>query len=314
MKKYLAISGGVGGAKLGLGLTKVLDESQLAFLVNTGDDFQHAGLNISPDLDTLMYTLSGLSNEELGWGRFDESWDFLDAYKRLGGESWFQLGDRDLAVHLRRTELLKLGNKLSAVTKELFNQLGVDYRCWPMSETEIATKVNTSDGVFSFQHYFVRDHCEHKVESIMFSGSDLAEPPVEFLTYLKDPELRGVIICPSNPFLSIDPILSIQTIRTGLISCQAPVIAVSPIVNGESIKGPTSKIMSEMNLELSARSVAQHYKGLIDGFLLDTLDTKLIYEVEQTGCKVMAHNTLMSTLDDKRELAQTVIEICNDFS
>ena len=310
MKKFLAISGGVGGAKLGLGLTKVLSEDQLSFLVNTGDDFKHAGVNISPDIDTLMYTLSGLSNLKLGWGRADESWAFLDSFKDLGGESWFQLGDRDLAVHLRRTEMLDGGLLLSEVTAELFSRLGVKYRCWPMSETEVPTKVYTDDGLLSFQHYFVRDHCEHEVKSIMFEGNERARPPLGLLDYIMDSDLAGVIICPSNPYLSVDPILSIKSIRNALAECKAPVVAISPIINGESVKGPTSKIMAELKLELSAKTVASHYNDIINGFVLDTLDQDLVGEVEDTGCSVLVTNTMMNTLDDKTELAQTVIEFC----
>jgi LPPG:FO 2-phospho-L-lactate transferase len=311
MKKFLAISGGVGGAKLGLGLTQILSEDQLSFLVNTGDDFKHAGVNISPDMDTLMYTLSGLSNQQLGWGRADESWAFLDSFKTLGGESWFQLGDRDLAVHLRRTELLDSGLLLSEVTTEFFNRLGVKYRCWPMSETKVATKVYTDDGLLSFQHYFVRDHCEHKVKSIIFEGNEEAQPPQGLIEYFDDPDLAGVIICPSNPYLSIDPILSVEGIHRALTSCEAPVIAISPIINGESVKGPTSKIMAELSLELSAKTVALHYEGIINGFVLDTLDQQLVGEIEDTGCAVLVTNTMMNTLDDKTVLAQTVLELCD---
>ena len=313
MKNFLAISGGVGGAKLGLGLTKELNEDQLSFLVNTGDDFKHAGMNISPDMDTLMYTLSGLSNQQLGWGRADESWAFLDSFKSLGGESWFQLGDRDLAVHLRRTELLNSGRLLSDVTNELFHRLGVKYRCWPMSETEVPTKVYTSDGLLSFQHYFVRDHCAHKVQSIVFEANEHARPPQGLLDYIGDPDLSGVIICPSNPYLSIDPILSITSIRKALVACAAPVVAISPIINGDSVKGPTSKIMEELKLELSAKTVASHYKGIIDGFVLDTLDGALTGEVEGMGCGVLVTNTMMKTLDDKVELAQTVVEFIGNL-
>ena len=313
MKKFLAISGGVGGAKLGLGLTKILSEDQLSFLVNTGDDFKHAGVNISPDIDTLMYTLSGLSNKELGWGRADESWAFLDSFKTLGGESWFQLGDRDLAVHLRRTELLDSGLSLSEVTAELFSRLGVKYRCWPMSESKVSTKVYSDDSLLSFQHYFVRDHCAHEVKAIMFDCSEQAQPPQDLIEYFNDPDLAGVIICPSNPYLSIDPILSVKSIRRAMACCVAPVIAISPIINGESVKGPTSKIMAELKLELSAKTVAMHYDGLINGFVLDTLDQQLVGEIEDTGCAVLVTNTMMNTLDDKAVLAQTVLEFCENL-
>ena len=312
-QKILAITGGVGGAKLALGLSRILNPEQVMFAVNVGDDFTHLGLHISPDIDSLTYALAQENNQELGWGRADESWAFLDSFKTLGGESWFQLGDRDLAVHLRRTELLDSGLSLSEVTAELFSRLGVKYRCWPMSESKVSTKVYTDDSLLSFQHYFVRDHCAHEVKSIMFDGSEQAQPPQDLIEYFNDPDLAGVIICPSNPYLSIDPILSVKSIRRALACCVAPVIAISPIINGESVKGPTSKIMAELKLELSAKTVAMHYDGLINGFVLDTLDQQLVGEIEDTACAVLVTNTMMNTLDDKAVLAQTVLEFCENL-
>jgi LPPG:FO 2-phospho-L-lactate transferase len=311
MKKYLVITGGVGGAKLALGLTKILSESEVAFLVNTGDDFEHMGLSISPDLDTLMYTLSGLSNVDLGWGREGETWRCLEAYKRLGGDSWFNLGDEDLAVHLRRTELLKQGWTLSDVTTELFRSLGVYYSCWPMSDGSVRTYIETEAGCLEFQHYFVRDRCEHEVKSIHFVSSAVARPAGGLVRYLEDPDLNGIIICPSNPFLSIDPILSVPELKEALIRSNVPIIAVSPLINGQSIKGPTSKIMNELDLVLSPVSVALHYADLITGFIIDDIDKEYFQTIQELGLSVVTTQTLMNSLDDRVNLAQTAVKLCD---
>jgi LPPG:FO 2-phospho-L-lactate transferase len=311
MKKYLAITGGVGGAKLALGLTKILSESEVAFLVNTGDDFEHMGLSISPDLDTLMYTLSGLSNAEVGWGRDGETWRCLDAYKKLGGESWFSLGDEDLAVHFRRTELLNEGRSLSEVTADLFKCLGVHYPCWPMSDESVRTHIETEVGRLEFQHYFVRDRCDHEVKSIHFVSSTVAHPAGGLVRYLGDPDLCGVIICPSNPFLSIDPILSVPGLKEALMASNAPIIAVSPLIGGQAIKGPTAKIMNELGLVLSPVSVAVHYLDLITGFILDDTDKEYVQTIQELGLSVVTTQTLMNSLDDRVNLAQTAVKLCD---
>ena len=311
MKKYLAITGGVGGAKLALGLTKILSESEVAFLVNTGDDFEHMGLAISPDLDTLMYTLSGLSNVELGWGRGGETWRCLDAYKKLGGDSWFSLGDEDLAVHLRRTEMLKLGSSLSEVTADLFGHLGVHYSCWPMSDKPVRTQIETEAGRLEFQHYFVRDRCEHVVKSIHFVSSSVAYPTHDLLRYLEDPDLCGIIVCPSNPFLSVDPILSVRGLKEALIGSKIPIVAISPLINGQAVKGPTAKIMKELRLVLSPVSVAAHYKDFINGFILDETDAGHAAEITKSGISVVTAQTLMASLDDRINLAQTAVNLCD---
>ncbi|MGE4617372.1 MAG: 2-phospho-L-lactate transferase [Gammaproteobacteria bacterium] len=309
MSKYLAITGGVGGAKLALGLSRILGPSDLGFLVNTGDDFEHLGLHVSPDIDTLMYTLSGLSNPQTGWGRVGESWNFIESLGELGGETWFKLGDRDLAVHVRRTVLLAGGERLTDVTATLFRAFGVEYRTWPMSDDPVRTLIDTDAGQLSFQHYFVRERCEPAVRGFEYRGADTASAIPEFIAWMSDPDLAGVIICPSNPFLSIDPILALDGIREALMACTAPVIAVSPIVGGEAIKGPTAKIMEELDVPRDARAVAMHYRDLLDGFILDETDRRLVEPIGALGLQVAPAQSLMRTLDDKINLAHTALKL-----
>jgi len=306
--KYLALTGGVGGAKLALGLAKQLPPEQLAFMVNTADDFQHLGLHISPDVDTLIYTLSGLSNPETGWGRRDESWQFMAALKQLGGETWFQLGDRDLAMHIERSRRRGAGESLSQVTATLASALGIDHRILPMSDDTVHTRVLTAIGALDFQHYFVREQCAPVVNGFEFSGAGTATINPEILHWLDDPQLAGVILCPSNPFVSIDPMLALPGMRNRLAQCAAPVIAVSPVIGGSAIKGPTVKMMHELGMENSAAWVAGHYRDVIDGFVLDLQDAALQPEVEALGMAVTVTQTVMKTLDDRIQLARSCLQ------
>ncbi|MCB1747722.1 MAG: 2-phospho-L-lactate transferase [Gammaproteobacteria bacterium] len=313
MSRYLAITGGVGGAKLALGLTHLLPADELAFVVNTGDDFEHLGLHVSPDLDTLMYTLSGLSNPDTGWGRVHESWNFIDTLRTLGGEDWFNLGDRDLAVHVLRTAMLRAGQPLDAVTRHLYTTLGVAHAAWPMSNDRVATEVVTADGRLAFQHYFVRERCAPRVTHIEFAGAADARVQPEVLAWLGAADLAGVVICPSNPFLSVDPLLALPALRSALAACHAPVVAVSPIVGGEAIKGPTAKIMAELGLPLDAGAVAAHYAGLIDGFIVDACDAALVERIAHADLAVIAAPSVMRTLDDRINLAHTALEFLGTF-
>jgi LPPG:FO 2-phospho-L-lactate transferase len=308
LPKYLAITGGVGGAKLSLGLTQILPPAQVGFVVNTGDDFTHLGLRICPDLDTLMYALSGESNPETGWGRREESWRFIETLRALGGESWFSLGDRDLAVHMLRTEGLRAGANLTDITRELNAALGTRYPIWPMSDTPVPTLVHTPDGPLAFQHYFVRDRCAPTVTGFEFCNAEIAEPRPEVLAWLADPALAGVFICPSNPYVSIDPILAVCGMRAALVACKAPIIAVSPIVAGLAIKGPTAKMMAEMAVPTSALAVARHYGDLLDGFVIDAQDQALLPAFAEAGFAAIAAPTVMLTLADKQGLASVVCE------
>ena len=303
MQKILAITGGVGGAKLALGLSKILPPEALLFAVNTGDDFEHLGFSISPDIDTLTYTLSDLANKKLGWGREDESWAFMEALEQLGGETWFRLGDRDLALHAFRTAALATGRTLTEVTAEICSRLGIAQSVLPMSDDPVRTTVMTPDGPLAFQHYFVRDRCAPAVTGFEFRGAETAElnPQIEALL----PGLKGIIICPSNPFVSVDPMLSIGDTRARLSALDVPVVAVSPIVGGVAIKGPTAKMMAELSIPSTAAAVAAHYDGLIDGMVLDSQDADLVGTLDVPS---IATQSVMLTLADRIALAEATLE------
>jgi LPPG:FO 2-phospho-L-lactate transferase len=307
-EKYLAVSGGVGGAKLCLGLASILSADQITFVVNTGDDFEHLGLHISPDLDTLTYTLAGLSNLEMGWGRQNETWNFITALKQFGGESWFNLGDSDLAIHVRRSEMLRNGATLTQVTAALTNSVGIKHTILPMSDDPVRTIVHSDSGDLAFQHYFVRDRCEPNVSGFSFHGSDNATISEELRACLADPDLSGVIICPSNPYVSIDPLFAVSEFGDWLQSSSLPVIAISPIVGGEAIKGPTAKMMRELSVPASSVAVAQHYVDKIDGFIIDERDAEFRDAIRALGLETIVAQTVMVTLDDRIDLAQCAID------
>jgi LPPG:FO 2-phospho-L-lactate transferase len=300
----IALSGGVGGAKLALGLSRVLPPDELLVVCNTGDDFEHLGLSISPDIDTVMYTLAGVANPELGWGRADETWSFMETLDTLGGETWFRLGDRDMAVHIERTRRLRGGETLSAVTADLCARMGVACRVLPMSDDPVRTRLRTDEGWVDFQDYFVRRRCEPVVHELTFHGADTARAQPEFLAALADPATKAVVICPSNPFISIEPILAIPGVRAALAGSAAPVIAVSPIIGGRAIKGPTAKMMAELGMTPSAGGVARRYDELIDGYVCDFADMDQAAVVD---AKVTLAQTLMTTLADREALARVVL-------
>ena len=301
----IALSGGVGGAKLALGLSRIMPPEDLLVVVNTGDDFEHLGLSISPDIDTVMYTLAGLANRELGWGRADETWSCMDTLAAIGGETWFRLGDRDLAVHIERTRRLRAGETLSAITADLCRRLGVGPRVVPMSDDPVRTRLLTPTGWLDFQEYFVRNRCEPKVLELDFFGAQHARPHPDFMAALADMRLEAVVICPSNPFISVEPILAIPGIRDALAGCAAPVIAVSPIIAGRAVKGPTAKMMTELGLDPTAGNVAQRYRDLLDGYVIDHAD---MAEVVSIDARVTLAQTLMTTIEDREALAKTVLD------
>jgi len=313
-RRYLAITGGIGGAKLGLGLSKILGADELAFVVNTGDDFEHLGLHVSPDIDTLVYTLAGESNSSTGWGRSDETWAFMSALEAFGGETWFSLGDKDLAMNVERSWRLAAGQKLTAVTGELAAALGVKHKVLPMSDDAIRTVVKTAQGDLSFQHYFVRDKCEPVVAGFEFKGAEKAGLPAALSDWLSSDDLAGVIVCPSNPFVSIDPVLSVPGLREALQRCSAPVIAVSPVVGGKAIKGPTVKMMRELAVSNTAVWVAGHYADFLNGFVLDTQDTASEKDIEELGIASLVTPTVMSTLEDRVQLARDCLEFISRLS
>ncbi len=304
---YLALCGGVGGAKLALGLARVLPPEALTIVVNTGDDFMHLGLHISPDIDTVVYTLGDLANPDLGWGRHDETWSFMATLEDLGGPTWFRLGDRDLAMHIERTRRLSQGQTLSEVTSRLAARLGIGPAIVPMSDDPVRTIVETDQGRLAFQDYFVARRCKPRVRRIVFEGAGTAEPAAAGRAALADPSLAGIIICPSNPWLSIDPILAVAGWREALLKRRVPVIAITPIVGGRAIKGPTAKIMGELGVAADTAAILDHYGGLIDGLISDEADAP---PAPRPGITLAQAPTVMRTLDDRMRLAEASLEFC----
>jgi LPPG:FO 2-phospho-L-lactate transferase len=301
----IALSGGIGGAKLALGLYRILPPGALTVVANTGDDFEHLGLAISPDIDTLLYTLAGLDKPELGWGRRDETWTFMQALGSLGGETWFNLGDGDLATHVERTRRLAAGESLSQIIDDFRRRFGISARLLPMSDDRVRTRLLTAAGWLDFQDYFVRQRCAPAVREIAFAGADEARPQPEFLAALGDKNLRAVVICPSNPFISVDPILGLPGVREALRASPAPVVAVSPIIGGKAVKGPTAKMMAELGLPVDAAAVARHYGDILDLYVADQTDAD---ELCDLGLPVALTRTLMLSLEDREALARAVLE------
>lgn len=306
--RVLALSGGVGGAKLALGLSRVLAPGRLTVIANTGDDFEHLGLHVAPDVDTLMYTLAGLDNPDTGWGRRDETWQCMAALETLGGETWFRLGDADLATHLERTRRLRAGESLTAVTARLCERLGLATRLAPMSDQPVRTVVHTSEGALPFQEYFVRRRCAPQVRGFHYAGAESAHPSPPLAEALADPDLRAVVLCPSNPFVSIDPILAIPGVRAALAAAPAPVVGVSPLAGGRAFKGPTAKILRELGLAASAATIARHYEGLLDVLVLDEADAGEAAALEVAAALARTH---MATLADRERLAQVVLSVAD---
>ncbi len=302
--RVVALSGGVGGAKLVDGLARVLPAETLTVIVNTGDDFRHLGLWISPDIDSVVYALAGLSDPVRGWGRRDESWKFMEAIRGIGGENWFQLGDSDLAMHIERTHRLSDGGSLTEVTAKIARALGITATLLPMSDDPVATQLKTDEGWLNFQEYFVRRRCIPAIRDIRFAGAASARAQPAALAALAHPDLQLVVICPSNPFLSVDPILSIPALRECLVRCAAPIVAVTPIIGGRAIKGPTAKIMQELGLAISGETVARHYGDLIDAFIFDRSDAEP-QRIE--GVRFVPAQTLMHDARDREELARAVL-------
>ena len=307
----VALSGGVGGAKLVHGLARVLGAQELTIVANTGDDFVHLGLAISPDIDTILYTLAGLVDPLQGWGRRDETWTFMAALGELGGETWFRLGDADLALHVERTHRLAGGATLTEVTAHLARQLRVGARVLPMSDDEVRTRLCTDGGWLDFQDYFVRCRCEPPVREVRYAGADAATASADVLAALRGADLRAVVICPSNPLLSVGPILALPAIRAALADCGAPVIAVSPIIGGKAVKGPTAKMMRELGIEPSAGEVARGYAGLIDAFVVDPTDAAGSFP---SGVRVFTAPALMTTVEDRERLARAVLAAADEWT
>ncbi|MFC0306504.1 2-phospho-L-lactate transferase [Rhizorhabdus histidinilytica] len=298
----LALAGGVGGARLARGLAAILPPDDLTIAVNTGDDFEHLGLLVCPDIDTVCYTLAGINNAAQGWGLAGESWAFMDALGKLGGESWFNLGDRDLATHVLRTGMIgRLA--LSEITALLAGRMGIAHRIVPMSDDRVRTMIDTDEGELPFQHYFVRRRAEPRFRAISFDGIETARPSTGLLDAIADPALEAVILCPSNPVLSITPILALPGVRTALAARGVPIVAVSPFIGGQAVKGPAAKIMGEIGLATTPPGLAAYYDGLLDGIVIDHVDAAA--DAGNTALHVTA--TLMRDLDDQRRLAAETI-------
>ncbi len=308
--KIVVLSGGVGGAKLVLGMAQVVPPERLVVVANTGDDFEHLGLRICPDLDTLTYTLAGLADSERGWGRAGETWNFMASLKQLGAEDWFNLGDADLATHVERTRRLAAGESLTQATDGICRNLGVRPTLLPMSDDPVATIVETADGPLAFQHYFVRDHCVPKVTGFRFDGIDDARANPALLHLFEGGAVAAVIIAPSNPYISVDPIMALAEFRAALAAFGGPIVAVSPIIGGEAIKGPAGKMMKELGVSCSAMGIAAHYRGRIRGLIIDEADRAQAGEVTAQGMAVRVEQTVMRTLKDKATRARA----CLDFA
>lgn len=300
---YLALAGGVGGARLAAGLARALPDGHLTIAVNTGDDFDHVGLHIAPDIDTVTYTLAGINNAEQGWGIGGESWAAMNALKRLGGPDWFLLGDQDLATHILRTQRLRAGETLSAITADFATRLGIRQAIVPMSDDPVRSIVETDEGTLPFQEYFVRRRCEPRFLSIRFDGADRARPAAGLLAALDDPALAGIILCPSNPVLSVRPILSLPGIMERLARRGVPLVAVSPFIGARAVKGPAAKIFGELGLEPTPSGLVSCYDGLIDGLVIDHADV-------DAACPLRRHvtATLMRDADDQTRLAREVLD------
>jgi LPPG:FO 2-phospho-L-lactate transferase len=300
--RIVVLTGGVGGAKLVLGLAQVVAPENITAIVNTGDDFRHMGLWVSPDLDTLLYTLSGKANAAQGWGREGETWSFMAALRSLGGEDWFQLGDSDLALHVTRTARLAAGEPLSRITADFARAWGVGVAMLPMSDQPVETRLTTDEGELSFQHYFVERRCAPKVSRIAFQGVETARPGPGVIEAIAGAE--AILIAPSNPYLSVDPILAVPGVAQALAAAKAPVVAVSPIVGGAAVKGPTVKLMQELGVEVSPIAAAAHYGDLLDGLLLDERDA-----ASRPALPHELADTLMLTLDDRARVAQAALAL-----
>jgi LPPG:FO 2-phospho-L-lactate transferase len=294
--KITALAGGVGGAKLAHGLAQILPPEDLTIIVNTSDDFEHLGLSICPDLDTVCYTLAGLANPETGWGRVNETWNTITNVEKLGGPNWFRLGDQDIATHLERTRRLKGGEPLSQITRDFCKVWGVSHTILPMTDSPVRTIVDSDEGELAFQEYFVHRQCGPKVKGFRFDGVDVAEPAFGVREAVESAE--AIVICPSNPWVSVDPILRVIPLP------KKKIVAVSPIIGGKTVKGPAAKMYAELGIEPSALAVAEHYRDLLSGFVLDNVDAHLSDKIR---IRTLVTDTLMNSLTDRARLAMDVL-------
>ena len=301
--KITVLTGGVGGAKFLAGLQLLGVGANVTAVINTGDDFEHLGLHISPDVDTTLYTLAGLANRQLGWGREGESWAFMDAVKSLGGPDWFNLGDGDLALHVLRTRHLRAGGTLSGFTAQVAANWQVGSKLLPMADDPVRTFCDTDEGALPFQEYFVRRQCAPSIREIRFAGADDAQPAPGVVEAITGADV--IFIAPSNPYLSIDPMLAVFGISDALHATSAPVVAISPIVGGKAVKGPTAKLMAELGLEISNQTVGDQYAGLLAGMVHDESDAP------PANLPALATATLMKDDDAKRHVADAALKFAS---
>ncbi len=303
----LALAGGVGGAKLALGLSQVLAPESLTIVVNTGDDEIFHGLYVSPDLDTMMYALAGLTNQETGWGVAGDSFNALGMLGRYGSTTWFNLGDKDMATHIRRTELMRQGRTLSEATQELCKRLGVGRPIVPMTDDPVRTFVETDEGDLSFQEYFVKRQCQPVAKCVRFENAENAISSPGFSSALE--AAASIVFCPSNPFLSIAPILAVPGVRNRIAGFKGTRLAVSPIVGDNALRGPAAKMLGEMGHEVSCLGVARQYRGLCDLFVIDQVDGHYTDAISDLGMRVELAPTVMNTDEDKVRLARHICEL-----
>jgi len=303
--RLVALSGGVGGAKLVSGLSQIIPAQELTIIANTGDDFRWHGLLVCPDLDTIVYTLSGLASQDKGWGVDGDTFHCLNRLRELGGEDWFRVGDRDFATHIYRTELLAAGWSLTDVTRRFCTSNGIRAAVLPMTDSPVPTMVHTEDGTMAFQDYFVRHRCEPHVRGFTFQGIESARPAAGLMDALYAAE--GIVICPSNPFISIGPILGVPGIRAALRQTEAKVIAVSPIIAGEAVKGPAAAMLSQLGHEVSAAGVAALYDDFLDLFILDSRDNELVPRLSSSGLETLTTQTMMETEASRTQLAGHIV-------
>lgn len=304
--RVVVLTGGVGGAKFVLGLAQIVAPSKLTAIVNVGDDFRHLGLYVSPDIDTLLYTLSGKANAAQGWGREGESWAFMEQVRSLGGPDWFALGDGDLALHVLRSEQLQRGIPLSQIMADFACKWCIPLSVLPASDQSVSTVVETNEGTLDFQHYFVARRCEPEVRAVRFQGANEALPGPGVVEAINDPQTRAIFVAPSNPYLSIDPILAIKGIKEALACAKAPVIAISPIVGGRAVKGPTAKLMTELGLPITPSTIAAHYAPLLDGLLMDSRDNDIAVDIAHASA-----DTLMISLEDRIRVAKAALDLAD---
>jgi len=301
-----ALAGGVGAARFLQGLVRIIPENEVTVIVNTGDDIELYGLHVSPDLDIVIYTLAGIVDEEKGWGIRSDTFHCLETLRKYGHETWFNLGDRDLATHIYRTHLLKNGLSLSEVTSRLCQALGLSVKILPMTNNRFATKIVTDKATMHFQEYLVKRGAQDRVINVVFEGAEEAQPAPGVVDSILESDV--VVVCPSNPIVSIGTILSVKNVRTALKETKAKVVAISPIVGGRPIKGPADKLMQGLGLEVSAYSVAKLYQDFLDAFIIDQVDKAEKEHIESLGVQVIVTNTIMKTLEEKVQLAKVVLE------